>query len=110
MLVPEYAGCIEACHACAAACNVCAAACLREEDVAMMATCIETDLDCAQICWLTALLMERNSPHAKELCRICVEVCDLCADICAAHEHDHCQECASACCRCADQCRTVLAA
>jgi len=42
--------CIEACQQCVVACLKCAQACLREEKLEMMRKCIQTDLECAEIC------------------------------------------------------------
>jgi len=42
--------CIDASLICAVTCQQCASACLREENVAMMARCIELDRECAEAC------------------------------------------------------------
>lgn len=89
---------------CAAACETCAAACLYEEDPAMMARCIETDRDCADICTLGARLLLRDSENANHYLTACVEACRLCAEECKKHNNDHCRQCAEACDRCADAC------
>jgi hypothetical protein len=91
---------------CAHACHHCSTACLREEDVKMMATCIKLDMDCAQICELTAAFVSRGSDHAKHALKECAEICSKCADECEKHEHmEHCKKCADACRKCADACR-----
>ncbi|RZK68416.1 MAG: four-helix bundle copper-binding protein, partial [Pedobacter sp.] len=41
----EYQTCIEACLRCAAICNHCASSCTQEDDVKMMARCIQTDME-----------------------------------------------------------------
>ncbi|MDO1449599.1 hypothetical protein Q0590_25200 [Rhodocytophaga aerolata] len=41
----KYKECIDACLACGVACNECSTACLKEEDVKMMARCIELDIE-----------------------------------------------------------------
>ena len=53
----QYQTCIEACLRCAAVCNHCASACLREEEVKMMARCIQLDSECAAICYAAAQVM-----------------------------------------------------
>ena len=53
----QYQTCIEACLRCAAVCNQCASACLREEDVKMMARCIQLDTEYAAICYAAAQVM-----------------------------------------------------
>ncbi len=64
----SYQSCIDACLACVVACNHCAAACLQEDDVKMMARCIQLDMDCAQVCALSATYMARNSAFAGPAC------------------------------------------
>ena len=92
---------------CIAACNFCASACLQEEHVKMMATCISNNLDCAEVCRTTAVLLARNSKHGKHLLKECIELCDACAEECGKHQHDHCQACAQACRECAGACRAA---
>lgn len=92
---------------CAAACDHCATACLGEENVKMMARCIALDMDCAQICSLTAAFVARGSEHAAHLLAECAEICAACARECENHadRHDHCRECAEACRKCEEACR-----
>lgn len=89
---------------CVAACEKCAAACLEEENVTEMAHCIELDRDCADICALSARLLQRDSEIAHSFLAICEEACRTCADECNKHEHDHCKQCAEVCLRCAEAC------
>lgn len=90
---------------CVAECNKCMADCLNEEDVSMMARCIELDTDCAEICALTAGFLSRNSESADTLLALCGEICQACADECSKHEAEHCQRCAEVCSDCAEACR-----
>ena len=100
---------LNALHACIAACEHCATACLGEQDVKMMARCIQLDRDCADICALTARFVARGSEHAAHLLKECAEICKACGDECAKHSHmQHCQECADACKRCEAACRAGL--
>lgn len=103
----DYKECIEACLACAAACTHCASACLQEDDVAMMARCIKTDMECAELCFTAARLMSMNSSQVLPVCTICADACDACAEECEKHEHDHCKACAEACRKCAELCRSM---
>jgi len=99
---------IAALNKCAAECNHCATACLDEQDVKMLAKCIKLDIDCADICSLTASLIARSSEHGKHLLKECAEVCDACAEECEKHAQmgmEHCRMCAEACRACADACR-----
>lgn len=104
----KHEGLLEALTNCAAACNHCAMACLDERDVKMLARCIKLDLDCADICQLTAKLLSRDSEHAIHLLKECAEVCQACAEECEKHEHmEHCRKCAEACRNCAEACLQV---
>ncbi len=105
----QYKECIDACLACAAVCNHCASACTREEDVNMMARCIQLDMECAAICYAAAQMMSLGSDKAKELCRICADLCEACGTECGGHENKHCQECARLCKACAEACRKMAA-
>ena len=91
---------------CADACNYCSTACLEEKDVAMMAGCIKLDMDCAQICTLTAAFISRGSDHARHVLKECAEICRKCAEECGKHaDMEHCKRCAEACRKCAEACK-----
>ncbi|HKC67314.1 MAG TPA: four-helix bundle copper-binding protein [Bacteroidia bacterium] len=92
---------------CASACNYCSTACLAEEDVKKMADCIKLDMDCTEICRITASFIARGSDHAKHLLKECAEICTKCAEECGKHKTKHCQECAEACRKCAEACKAV---
>ncbi len=104
-----YKACIEACLNCAAICNHCASSCTQEDQVNMMAKCIQLDMECATLCYAAAQLMSLGSETAKEICRLCMSACEACAAECGKHQTEHCQECAKACTACADQCRKMAA-
>ena len=89
---------------CAWACERCMNACLEEQDVQKMAHCIELDRDCAEVCFLAAKLLARDSEIAHQYLRVCEEACRICAEECSLHDHEHCQECARACRRCEEAC------
>lgn len=109
MNMAMYESCIQACSNCAWACENCAASCLREDQVQMMARCIQLDMDCADFCKMAVSLMARGSDYAKAFCRQCAEVCRACGEECARHEAEHCQKCAQACRSCAEQCERMAA-
>lgn len=106
----NYQHCIDACLACLQACEHCAASCLQEDDVKMMARCIELDRSCADLCTLAAREMARGSDFAERVCQLCAEVCDACGAECGRHKMDHCQRCAEACRACAKACREMSGA
>ena len=78
-----------------------------EDDVKMMAKCIQLDMECSAICYASAQLMSLGSSKVKDICKICAEICDACAEECSKHETEHCQECAKACKNCADECKKI---
>ena len=99
---------IDVLNNCAIECSHCAMACLDEQDVKMLAKCIKLDIDCAEICRLTASLLARGSEHGIHLLRECAEVCDACAEECEKHSHmEHCKHCAEVCRHCAEECSAV---
>lgn len=96
--------------ACQRACNHCYDACLNEEDIKMVANCIRTDRDCADICGMVVSFSDRDSEIFKDLVALCAKICDVCATECEKHEHmSHCQACAVACRECEAACREFLA-
>lgn len=103
----QHKACIEACLACAALCNHCASSCTGENDVTMMAQCIQLDMECAVTCYATAQLLSLGSDLAKDITRICAEICTRCAEECSKHDNEHCRECADACRKCAEACKVV---
>ena len=105
----QFQNCIDECLRCMQACNHCYDACLTEEHSMDMSKCIRLDRECADICAFAAQAMSHNSSYAKQLCRLCAEVCEACGNECKQHEHDHCQRCAEACFACAEACRKMAA-
>ncbi|MBA2563555.1 MAG: four-helix bundle copper-binding protein [Chitinophagaceae bacterium] len=105
-------GLLDALNNCAAECNHCATACLDEQDVKMLARCIKLDIDCADICMLTASYVARGSEHAEHLKKECAEICNACAEECEKHAKmgmEHCRKCAEACRKCAEACSGIAA-
>ena len=108
------AAAIDACTACAVACSTCASACLSEDDVAAMAVCVRDDLDCADICGVTARHLARLNRSDRQLTlsllATCIEACVECAASCGEHaeHHAHCRLCAEACRRCEAACQALL--
>jgi hypothetical protein len=100
----QLQACIDACLGCAQECDNCAKACMIEPDAASLIECVRWDRDCADMCRLAVNLMRRDSHFLEEVCRLCGEFCNGCADECAKHDHDHCQRCAEACRQCAEEC------
>ena len=105
-----YQYCIDTCVQCATACDYCASSCLQEEDVTMMARCIQLDMECSSICKTSALLMHLQSNHANAACQLCADICTACAEECEKHDSDHCRACAAICRECAAECMSMAAA
>lgn len=91
---------------CISVCNHCAVSCLQEKDVHMLRDCIQTDLDCAEICGTLLTFISRNSTQVNRLYAVCAAICSACADECDKHaDHmDHCRQCAEYCRKCAEAC------
>lgn len=100
---------IDACLQCAAVCNHCANSCTQEDDVKMMAKCIQLDMECATICYSAAQLMSMGSQQAAQICAICEEICEACGNECGKHDTEHCKECSRICMLCAEECRKMAA-
>ena len=99
---------IEELNRCATECSHCAMACLDEQDVKMLTTCIKLNIDCAEVCRLTASLLSRGSAHGNHLLKECAELCDICAGECDKHSHmEHCKRCAVVCRDCAEECTAM---
>jgi hypothetical protein len=95
---------------CALFCVSCADACAAEQ--MDMRQCIRVCSDCADICNATARVAVRRTGQDIALLRAqlqtCIEACELCAQECEKHEHEHCKLCAQMCRECAQDCRKAL--
>lgn len=100
---------INALNECVAACNHCASACLGEEDVKMMARCIQTDIVCAEICSTTAKVLAFDSSVSQEMVDLCRKICSECAAECEKHDMEHCRHCAEVCRKCEEACSAYAA-
>src|SRR5688500_7885464 len=94
---------------CALTCEECEAACLNEENITLLARCIELDRDCADICLQASRLLQRDSEIVEEYLVVCETICRMCAEECNKHNHDHCKICAEVCLACADACQAMVA-
>lgn len=99
--------CIDACAKCAQICEECFNMCLQEADVKARGNCIKTLQDCAEICTTSACFMSRQSGSIKEVCTLCADICEKCANECAMFKDQHCQSCADTCRQCANECRNM---
>ena len=108
--------CIRLCLECRTLCERCAAECNWLE-MTGTAKCTDLCRDCADICFLDARFMSRDSQFQFQTCAVCADVCEACADECGRmaglHEGAIGQlltRCAEACRRCAESCREMAAA
>jgi hypothetical protein len=105
---------IDAASACVVVCSACASACLSEDSPGEMATCVRDDLDCADVCGVTARHLARLNASDKQLTlavlAACIEACVQCAGSCAPHSehHEHYRLCEQACRRCEQACQALL--
>jgi hypothetical protein len=112
----RLAAAVDALIACSQACTACADACLSEQNVAELAKCIRTNLDCADVCSTTARVLSRHTGYDANISRTvleaCATACKSCGDECERHAgmHEHCRVCADACRTCEQACRDLLAA
>lgn len=92
---------------CIAECNHCTTACLNEDNVKMLSRCIKLDIDCAEVCSVTAALITRGSEIAPQFVQLCADVCKMCEEECEKHQdmHSHCKDCAEACRNCYNACK-----
>ena len=110
------AECIHACLESAQSCSACADACLGDHAIEPRIHCIRINLDCADICGVTARVLSRQTAPDLGVVTMQLEVCAGATQACAiesdhhASTHTHCQICASACHRCHEACRALLAA
>ncbi len=108
------AAAIDAAVGCAVVCTACASACLSEDAPGAMAQCVRDDLDCADLCEVTARHLARLNASDKQLTlsllATCIEACVQCAASCSPHSehHEHCRRCAEACARCETACQALL--
>jgi Domain of Unknown Function (DUF326) len=96
---------IDVLYFCAGQCTHCYDAChLNKEN--NMELCMINDQDCSEICRLTGQLLERNSPNVDIFLKLCVQMCERCANECDKNKGmSHCEECAAACRKCAEMCQ-----
>ena len=99
--------CMRNCLDCMASCRVRAEGCIGHPD---MEACLRACLDCQATCDASVALMGFKSPLHTQMCGVCADACERCAEECAKHDADHCQACAEACRRCAATCREMAQA
>ncbi len=109
----EALACIEACLECTTTCTTCADACLAEKNAGELVGCVRLNLDCADVCAITARLLARPShrdqPALRAQLQACAAICRACADECSRHapHMEHCRICADSCHACVQACESM---
>ena len=105
----ETRECIEGCTECANTCQETLVHCLQKGDRHADAGHCETLIDCAEFCQVTVDFLLRGSEMATNVCGVCADICNRCAQECETFTDDtQMAECAEACRRAADACREVV--
>lgn len=105
--VVSLQACIKACITCAQACNKCFKACLEKDNINELKEALSILVDCAEICYVTAVYMSKDNTFSEELSRSCAELCEKCASICERYEDLQCQASVEACRQCAIECKVL---
>lgn len=76
-----------------------------------VAECAQTAHEMLASCTAMSKLAAYNSPHLKDLMRVCIGVCEDCEKACREHEQEHaeCKACADSCADCIKVCKEYLA-
>src|SRR5512139_150924 len=80
----HLAECIDLCVDCELACASCADACLGEQELTMLRKCIRANLDCADVCNITARLLSRQFEAEPGVMVAQLEACARACVACAA--------------------------
>ena len=101
--------CIRDCIACYQECLSCIPHCLSLGGKHVEPKHMTLLMECAQICNMSATLMQLKGDFAFEHCQVCARICDACADSCLSiDQHDSMmQNCADSCRRCTESCRNM---
>ena len=95
-------------NACMALCTICFKAGLNEENINQKTFGIKLTRECAEICQLMASMLLRDSQNIDKYVKLCVEICECCAEETDRYEEDYCQKCAHACHKCSEMCYDFL--
>lgn len=101
--------CIRDCIACYQECMSCLPHCLEQGGRHVEKKHITLMMECAQICNMSATIMQLKGEFAYELCQVCARVCDACAESCSSIDPNDSmmQKCTDMCRKCADSCRNM---
>jgi hypothetical protein len=101
--------CIQDCLACYQECTSCIPHCLSQGGKHAEAKHITLMMECAEMCNMSATLMQLKGQFAYEHCQLCAKACDACAESCSSIDPNDSmmQKCAEMCRQCAESCRSM---
>lgn len=101
--------CIRNCIACYQECTSCIPHCLSQGGKHVERKHIVLMMECAQVCQMSASLMELEGQFAYEHCQLCARICDACEESCRSVDpnDEMMQRCADVCRQCAESCRNM---
>lgn len=101
--------CIRDCIACYQECTSCLAHCLSLGGPHVERKHITLMMECAEMCNMSATLMQLQGQFSYEHCQLCAKVCDACAESCSSIDPDDSMmlRCADTCRKCAESCRSM---
>ena len=106
----EMQMCIQNCMLCYQTCTQLTTYCLQKGGAHASNKHIQTLMDCAAACAMSADFMIRDSSFHTRTCALCAEACLACAESCEAFGDDETMKmCADVCRRCADSCQKMAA-
>jgi hypothetical protein len=105
----EMTTCIQLCRDCHAMCIQTIAHCLKLGGRHAAPDHIRLLVDCAQMCTTTVDYMLRESPFHDRTCRLCSDLCTLCAKDCeqVAGADQMVRQCIDMCRKCAGSCERM---
>jgi hypothetical protein len=101
--------CIQDCLACYQECTSCLPHCLSLGGKHVEQKHLTLMMECAQMCEMSATIMQLKGDFAYEQCQLCAKVCDACAESCLRIDPKDAimKRCADMCRRCAQSCRSM---
>lgn len=106
MLSDEMKACVEACLKCHATClSMAMQHCLEAGGKHLEPKHFRLMMACATMCQTSADFMLLGTPHHKQTCRVCAEICLECAQSCEIV--GDMQACVDACRSCGEECRAM---
>jgi Cys-rich four helix bundle protein (predicted Tat secretion target) len=74
-----------------------------------VAKCAETVNEMIVMCRALAKMGTYQSEHLVAVAKICIDVCQVCADECGKHtKHEQCKACEKSCLECIDECKKIV--